>query len=87
MRKSSESGKLQITHLLGIVASIAVGLGVAYWYFTMGGKKTTEELEKKAERIAEEAKAAAAKDTKDANDKFDASRARQTEKRTGGLLK
>ncbi|MBI5367111.1 MAG: hypothetical protein HZA54_08745 [Planctomycetes bacterium] len=82
-----ESGKIQFGQLVGTAVAIAVGLGVAYWYMAKGGDKTTKDVLKSAEKVADKAADAAEKKVDDVNAGFDASRARRTEQRTGGLAK
>ncbi|MBI3273160.1 MAG: hypothetical protein HYZ53_29490 [Planctomycetes bacterium] len=86
MIRSREAGRFRIGQFLAVAVSVALGLGVAWWYFH-GGKRVAEDAAKKAERLAGQAADAAEKDVKDTNASFDASRARQTEKRTGGLAR
>ena len=64
-RLRAEAGRISIPMLIVL---IAIGLGITYWYFNMGGKKTADkglqqmgtELEKAADKAGKDVEKSAA---------------------------
>ncbi len=83
---SPRAGKVKLNQLLAAVVVIILGFAAAWWYFHGGDKKAKEALDK-AQQAAGDAKNAAEQNVQNTNAGFDASRERQTEKRTGGMGK